>query len=244
MSSTKCAVEAMEEVFLEGDRSSLIAPSSMNLVDRTKIIEVENLDFDNLPKKRLYAFSKRLLDVVLGSIASVVCAIPMIIIAILVKADSPGPVFFRQERLGLNGRPFILVKFRTMAMDAENDGAQWAQDEDPRVTRLGRKLRESRLDELPQFWGVVKGDLSLIGPRPERRIFHDEFEKYIHGFSQRLLVPPGISGLAQVRGGYNLLPEEKIIYDLEYIKNRSLLLDVKIMLETLVVVLSTHDGAR
>ena len=129
-----------------------------------------------------------------------------------------------------------------MTVDAEKNGAQWAVAQDNRVTRVGSFLRACRLDEIPQFWGVIIGDLSIVGPRPERAIFYDEFEKYIHGFKQRLLVTPGLTGLAQVNGGYDLKPAEKIIYDLEYIKNQSLLLDLKIMIKTVKIVLLGRKG--
>lgn len=213
------------------------------LVDTSKVIELERIDFDSLPKKTGYRIVKRIFDIASCSVALVLCAIPMGIIAILVKTDSPGPVFYRQERLGLNGKPITVTKFRSMREDAEAMGAKWADGEDPRVTKIGAKLRQSRLDELPQFWAVIKGDLSLIGPRPERKVFYDEFEKYIHGFSQRMHVMPGISGLAQVNGGYDLLPAEKVIYDLDYVKNRSLLMDLKIIFKTIGVIFS-HEGAR
>ena len=137
----------------------------------------------------------------------------------------------------------MVTKFRSMRLDAEAAGAQWAQGSDPRVTKVGRVLRRTRLDELPQFWSVVKGDMSLIGPRPEREVFYKEFEKYIHGFSQRMMVKPGISGYAQVNGGYDLIPEEKILFDLAYIKNRSVKMDWAIIMKTLAV-LFNHQGAR
>ena len=213
------------------------------LVDTSKVIELEHIDFDALPKKPIYHFMKRAFDIVSCSIALVICAIPMGVIAIMVKRDSPGPVFYRQERLGYMGKPIIVTKFRSMQTDAEKMGAQWAQGEDPRVTKVGAFLRKTRLDEIPQFWAVVKGDMSLIGPRPEREVFYNEFDKYIHGFSQRMLVKPGISGLAQVNGGYNLIPAEKVVYDLYYIKNQTALLDCSIICETFNVLFS-HKGAR
>ena len=213
------------------------------LIDRSKVIELEVLDPSIVSGKTAYRFAKRAFDIVSCSCALVVCAIPMAVIAVAIKRDSPGPVFYKQERLGLNGKPFILVKFRSMRVDAESMGAQWASDVDPRVTRVGAFLRRSRLDEIPQFASVVTGKLSLIGPRPERKVFYDEFEKYIHGFSQRMLVKPGITGLAQVNGGYDLKPEEKVVYDFEYIKNRGVVLDAKIIAKTFSVLFS-HKGAR
>lgn len=190
-----------------------------------------------------YRFVKRTFDVVACSAALVVLAIPIGVIAVMVKRESPGPAFYAQTREGKDGKPFKLYKFRSMYTDAESRGAQWAVDDDPRVTPLGKKLRNSRLDEIPQFWNVVKGDMSLVGPRPERPAFCREFEKRIDGWNQRTLVRPGITGYAQVHGGYELLPKEKSRLDIEYIENRSLLMDLKIMLATFGV-LKTGEGAR
>ena len=213
------------------------------LVDTTKIIEIEKIDVEALPKRYGFRFVKRAFDIVSCSCALVICAIPMAVIAIAVKADSPGPVFYKQERLGLNGKPFNVVKFRSMRIDAEAAGAQWAAGDDPRVTKVGSFLRRTRLDEIPQFAAVVCGKMSLIGPRPERAVFYNEFEKYIHGFSQRMLVKPGITGLAQVNGGYDLLPEEKIVYDIEYIKHCDIGMDLSVIGKTFSVLFS-HEGAR
>lgn len=190
-----------------------------------------------------YRFVKRAFDVVACSAALVVLAIPMGVIAAMVRRESPGPAFYAQTREGKDGKPFKLYKFRSMYTDAESRGAQWAVDGDPRITPLGKKLRNSRLDEIPQFWNVVKGDMSLVGPRPERPAFCRAFEKRIDGWNQRTLVRPGITGYAQVHGGYELLPKEKSKLDIEYIENRSLLMDLKIMLATLGV-LKTGEGAR
>ena len=224
-------------------KSTGAAVDVSDLVDISKVIKVEKIDVSTLPKKYVYFFLKRLFDIVSCCVAIVILAIPMCIIAILIKKDSPGPVFYKQERLGKNGKPFMLIKFRSMYIDAEARGAQWAQDDDPRVTPIGKKLRSTRLDELPQFFQVVSGKISLVGPRPERKVFYDEFEKYIHGFNQRLVIKPGISGLAQVSGGYDLKPAEKVVYDIDYIKNCSVGLDLKIIFKTLKIVL-THEGAR
>lgn len=190
-----------------------------------------------------YRFVKRAFDVVACSAALVVLAVPLAVIACKVKRESPGPAIYAQTREGRDGKPFRLYKFRSMYADAESRGAQWALDDDPRITPLGKKLRSSRLDEIPQFWNVVRGDMSLVGPRPERPAFCREFERRIDGWSQRTLVRPGITGYAQVNGGYELLPKEKARLDIEYIERRSLLLDLKIMLRTLGV-LRTGEGAR
>ena len=190
-----------------------------------------------------YRFIKRAFDIVSCGCALVVLAIPMAVIALKIKSESPGPVVYAQERVGLNGKPFEVYKFRSMYVDAEKCGARWAAGDDPRVTPFGRFMRKTRLDEIPQFWNILKGDMSLIGPRPERPAFCAEFEGRIHGWHWRTKVRPGLSGLAQVEGGYDLLPKEKIVLDLEYIEHRSLALDAQIILKTLGVV-RTGRGAR
>lgn len=239
----KHADDLLKHANYNDEPDSAVVATVNRLVDKSKIIELEYIDPDKLPKKPVYHFVKRVFDIVSCFIALIICAIPMCIIAILVKRDSPGPVFYRQIRLGYMGREIEVVKFRSMRTDAEALGAQWTRGEDPRVTKVGAVLRRTRLDELPQFWAVVKGDMSLIGPRPEREVFYNEFEKNIHGFSQRMYAMPGITGLAQVNGGYDLLPEEKVLYDLEYIKNCSIGVDWKIIWKTLAVLFS-HEGAR
>ncbi len=192
---------------------------------------------------KAYLFAKRLFDIVAALFFMVLLAIPMVAIAVCIKLDSPGTVLYRQKRLGKDGKEFDVLKFRSMHMDAEESGAQWASLEDPRTTRIGGCLRKCRLDELPQLYCILVGDMSFVGPRPERPVFYKEFAKYIDGFEQRLAVVPGLTGLAQVRGGYELDPEEKIVYDVEYIENRSAWLDLKILFETVAVVFN-HDGAR
>ena len=190
-----------------------------------------------------YRAVKRTFDFLASLFAILVLALPMAIIAVCIKLDSEGPVLYKQERLGKNGRPFGVLKFRSMRVDAEAGGAQWASENDPRVTKVGAFLRKCRLDELPQFFCVLAGQMSLVGPRPERPFFYDEFDKYLDGFRQRLLVTPGLTGLAQVSGGYDLDPEEKIVYDVQYIETRSLLTDLKIIFKTVAVIFS-HDGAH
>lgn len=216
----------------------VVTPTESTTEKKTYVIEYVE------PKKQVfYYFIKRFFDFLLSLLALIILAIPMVVIAIIIRLDSPGPAIFSQERLGKGGKPFILYKFRTMRIDAEKDGPQWAQENDSRCTKVGNFLRKTRIDEFPQFINVVKGDMSLVGPRPERKHFYDEFEKYIKGFSNRLVVRPGITGLAQVTGGYDLLPEEKIVYDMKYIKEMSIKLDFYCILQTVRVVF-THDGAR
>lgn len=168
----------------------------------------------------------------------------MLIIAVIVKLTSPGSVLYKQERLGKDGVSFEIIKFRSMYADAENNGAQCSDGEnDERITPFGKFLRRTRMDELPQFAQILTGKMSLVGPRPERECFYEKFETYIHGFSERLKVKPGLTGLAQVSGGYDLRPEEKVVYDIEYIKKRSLWLDLKCILLTVRIIFS-HNGAR
>ena len=197
-----------------------------------------------LAKKPIYSFVKRLFDVVFSLVLMILLFIPMLLLGALVWCTSKGTALYRQERLGLNGKPFQLIKFRTMVDDAEKNGAQWSGgDTDERITKVGAFLRKSRLDELPQLWCIFIGTMSFVGPRPEREIFYDKFETYVHGFRQRLMVKPGLTGWAQINGGYDLRPEEKIVYDVEYMKKRSLWMDLKILVKTVAIVFN-HKGAK
>jgi len=203
--------------------------------------EVE--DLGELEPRRGYSFCKRAMDIVLATIALLIALVPMLIIAFLILCTSRGGAFYCQERLGLHGAKIRIIKFRTMYLDAEKAGAQWSSGKhDVRITGIGRFLRKFHLDELPQLLCILKGDMSIVGPRPEREVFYDEFEKYIHGFYQRLKVKPGLTGLAQVSGGYNLKPEEKIVYDIQYIKTRSIWTDIKIIFATVKVVFRGKDA--
>ncbi len=184
---------------------------------------------------------KRIVDMALSLIGLFLALPVMALAAAAIKLESPGPVFFRQPRLGQNGRVFILNKFRSMRLDAEKEtGPVWAQERDPRVTRVGALLRTTRLDELPQLINVLIGDMSFIGPRPERPEFVYELQKRIPFYMERLSLKPGITGWAQVKYGYGASVEdalEKLQYDLYYIKNLSLFLDFLILLNTIQVVL-------
>jgi sugar transferase (PEP-CTERM system associated) len=184
--------------------------------------------------------AKRVLDVVLSFALMLVLLPLMLVTAITIKLDSKGPVLYRQMRIGLNGMTFRLYKFRTMAEDAEKSGARWAEENDPRITRVGRFLRATRIDELPQLWNVLLGEMSFIGPRPERPDFNRELEAAIPYYDLRHLVKPGITGWAQVLYPYGASVEdarEKLQYDLYYIKNYSVMLDLVILIRTLRVVL-------
>lgn len=190
-----------------------------------------------------YLFAKRLFDIAASLLAGIVLLLPMLVIALIIRLDSPGPALFRQERLGKDGKPFTMLKFRSMYLDAEVNGPQWAAVNDHRCTRVGRVLRNSRLDELPQLWNILKGDMSFVGPRPERACFYDAFETYIPGFRDRLQIKPGLTGWAQINGGYELKPEEKLVYDLEYIDSCGVKTDLLCILKT-VPLAFTHKGAR
>lgn len=190
-----------------------------------------------------FCLLKRCFDIVCAMVGLVLLFLPMVLIAVLIRLDSPGPVIYKQERLGQNRKPFVLYKFRSMRMDAEEDGPQWAEKDDARTTKIGRFLRNSRLDELPQFWNILCGEMSFVGPRPEREYFYNIFVAYIPDFEKRMLVKPGLTGWAQVNGGYDLQAEEKIVFDLEYIRKRSIKMDIRCILKTVKLVF-THEGAR
>ena len=237
-------VKAVLKAFSQtpGLAESPIAPDVLEkLLPDGEIVELPELK--RVAGSLGYCFAKRAFDIVSCSIALIILAIPMAVIAAKVKLESPGPAIYAQTRVGKSGKKFKIYKFRSMYTDAEARGAQWAAGDDPRITPFGRKLRKSRLDELPQFWNVVRGDMSLIGPRPERPVFHEAFCKRIRGWEQRLAVRPGITGLAQVMGGYDLLPKEKALFDIEYIENRSIKMDWSLIWKTLRT-METGEGAR
>ena len=194
-----------------------------------------------LKEKVIYEAAKRAFDIMLSVVAMAVLLIPMVIIPLVIILDSPGNPLYTQVRLGKNEKPFKIYKFRSMSLNAEEEGIQWAEKEDSRITRAGRFLRKTRLDELPQLINILRGEMSFVGPRPERPEFYDVFDTYIIGFRQRMQVKPGLTGLAQVNGGYTLRPEEKILYDVEYIKRRSILLDLLCVLKTVCVVFHGVD---
>jgi len=184
--------------------------------------------------------TKRWLDIA-SSALSLILSLPLcLFVALAVKLDSSGPVFYRQDRVGQDGKTFTMLKFRSMRNDAEENGPKWAAINDDRITRVGRFIRKYRLDEIPQMINVLKGDMSFIGPRPERPIFVDKFAKEIPYYPQRHVVKPGISGWAQIRYPYGASKEdalEKLKYDLYYIRHFSIFFDISIILETGKVVL-------
>ena len=190
---------------------------------------------------------KRVFDILCSLVLILVAAPVMLLAAIAIKLESPGPIFYRQERVGFNGKGFQVIKFRSMRTDAEQDGKpRWATANDSRVTRVGNIIRLLRIDELPQVFNVFSGDMSLVGPRPERQFFVDQLTAEIPYYAVRHSIKPGVTGWAQVRYKYGATIEdsqEKLQYDLYYVKNHSLFLDFVILFETVGVVL-TGKGAR
>ena len=184
---------------------------------------------------------KRLCDVAYASLLLILTMPLFIVVPLLIKADSPGPIFFRQKRTGKSNKPFWIIKFRTMKVDAERNGPQWAQLNDNRITRLGRFLRKTRIDELPQLFNVIRGEMSLIGPRPERPEFDETLRAAIPLYDKRYSLKPGITGWAQVNFPYGSSIDdamEKVELDLFYLKNATLWLDLKILFKTAFIVIT------
>ncbi len=189
---------------------------------------------------------KRILDILFGAFLGLFSLPICILAAIAIKLEDRGPVFYSQERIGLYGKPFTVYKFRTMRTDAEKFGAQWATKDDPRITKVGKFLRKTRIDELPQIFCVLKGDMSMVGPRPERAVFIGKLREKIPFYISRLKMKPGLTGWAQVRHHYDTSIEDvqiKLQYDMYYYENMSLLLDFQILVRTVYVVL-TGKGAQ
>lgn len=216
-----------------------------HLEQRFHYVEVELLPDDahpdTAPLQLPQRWLKRLLDITL-SLALLLLTLPLwLLTALAIRLESPGPVFFRQRRTGLDNREFEILKFRSMYQDAEKDGARWAAPNDKRVTRTGYFIRRTRIDELPQLLNVLKGDMSLIGPRPEREVFIHELEQHIPFYRFRHTVKPGITGLAQVRYTYGASIKDamhKHRHDMYYLKHQSLWIDVKILLKTIQIVVT------
>jgi sugar transferase (PEP-CTERM system associated) len=201
---------------------------------------------DGFRRSASMVFMKRTFDLAFGILGLTLSLPLMAAIALAVRLDSEGPALYRQPRVGLGGKVFQMLKFRSMRMDAEDNGPQWAEENDPRSTRLGRWLRRYRLDELPQFMNVVRGEMSLVGPRPERLEFVEELRDLIPFYDERHAIPPGLTGWAQVEYSYGASVAEtarKLEYDLFYLKNMSVLFDLAIVLRTIGVVFGGR-GAR
>ncbi|MBQ8359100.1 MAG: sugar transferase, partial [Oscillospiraceae bacterium] len=182
---------------------------------------------------------KRLMDIILCSVAMIVAAPVMAVVAVAIKLEDGGPVFFKQKRMTRGGREFDILKFRSMIVDAEKyAGAVLATEDDPRITKVGKFIRATRLDEIPQILNILKGDMSIVGPRPERKVIADEYYKDIPEFAYRLKVRGGLTGYAQIYGKYNTSAYDKLRLDLMYIENYSLMMDIKLIILTLRIIFS------
>ncbi|MBW4027387.1 MAG: sugar transferase [Acidobacteria bacterium] len=213
-----------------------------------KLIRAAQMSFGKgFAPSHVWGVISRALSALAAAVALILTVPIFLAVSLLIKMDSQGPVFYMQERVGLNGKVFLTIKFRSMRTDAETlTGPVWASDHDPRVTRVGRILRTLRLDELPQLWNVLRGDMNLIGPRPERPHFVSALKQQIPYYDLRHCIPPGITGWAQVSAGYGATVEEseqKLEYDLFYVKNRSICLDAAIVVKTIRIMIS-GKGAR
>ena len=219
----------LTDIMLRGARNITLFDTPLLLVKGTGLTPAERV-------------AKRIMDVVISAIVLLILAPLMLLIAAAIKLEDGGPVFFRQKRLTRNGVEFDILKFRSMVVDAEKyAGAVLATDNDPRITRVGRIIRPFRLDELPQLINILKGDMSVVGPRPERKVIADEYCKDIPEFAYRLKVRGGLTGYAQIYGKYNTSPYDKLRLDLMYIENYSLLLDVKLMILTIRILFSKES---
>ncbi|MBL3822876.1 exopolysaccharide biosynthesis polyprenyl glycosylphosphotransferase [Bacillus sp. BSL6] len=211
-------------------------------IDYQRSVNTQNIHIQQEPST-VYLRIKYVIDFIVSLIGLVILSPVILIFSLLIVLESPGSPFYSQERLGKNGKNFKVLKLRSMRKDAEKNGAKWAEQNDPRITKIGLFIRKTRIDELPQLINILKGEMSLVGPRPERPIFTEKFEKETPGFKNRLKVRPGLTGWAQVNGGYEITPKEKLILDIYYINNASLIMDLKIMIKTISVVI-TGSGAR
>jgi len=189
---------------------------------------------------RIAGLFRNVMHRLVALIGGILCLPIAILTAILIKLESTGPVFYRQERVGKNGKPFTLMKFRSMVVDAEKEGPVWASSSDDRATRVGRIIRKIRVDEIPQFWSILRGEMSFVGPRPERPHFVSQLAQEIPYYEQRHLIAPGLTGWAQIKYPYGASIEDarqKLQYDLYYIKNQSLVLDAIILFETIKIIM-------
>lgn len=222
-----------KEVFLVPDLIDMLLNSAeTNCVEDTLLLRLKPPGLDERQR-----FLKRVSDIIIALLMLLAVSPIMILLMLIIPILSPGSAIFTQERLGKNAVPFKVIKFRTMINNAEQKtGPVLAMENDPRITRFGTLLRGTRLDELPQLINVLKGDMSIVGPRPEREFFVDQFTESIPYYGYRMAVKPGITGFAQVKGNYTTEPEDKLRFDIMYIRNYSFRLDIKILFQTIGVV--------
>ena len=207
------------------------------------VIDTPILKIGRFGPNELEAIIKRLIDI-LGSLVLLIIASPvMLITALAIKLNDGGDILFKQKRLGLNGREFMVYKFRSMIMDAEkNTGAILAKNNDDRITKVGKFIRMTRIDELPQLINILKGEMTFVGPRPERPEMYEEIVKEIPEFRYRLMVKAGLTGYAQIYGKYNTTRRDKLLLDIYYIENYSIITDLKLMILTLKVCLMPESS--
>lgn len=233
-----CTAAEKEVLLIPDYYDLLVTTSDIQQIDDMMVYSIQ-------PAKRLKSndWLKRVWDVIGSAILIVISSPFLLLFFILIPLTSKGPALYAQERIGLNGKPYFIYKFRSMITNAESQtGPTLATESDPRITTIGKWIRATRIDELPQLFNVIKGDMSLVGPRPERDYFIQQFNKDIPYYNQRLAVRPGITGLAQVLANYTTSVEDKLHYDLMYIRDHSIFLDVKILFQTIRVVLQRDQA--
>jgi exopolysaccharide biosynthesis polyprenyl glycosylphosphotransferase len=239
------------DVCLDDRKSLYIIPRVYDIaLQNSKLQRVDDIPVLKVKKIGLtieQKISKRLLDVILASVGIVLSLPLMLVISVLIKLEDKGPVIYMQERITEGGRIFNVMKFRTMIINAEQyTGPVFSGNLDPRITKIGRVLRAARMDELPQLFNIISGDMSVVGPRPERPFFVEQFKKSIPDYKYRTLVKAGLTGLAQVLGRYNTTAEDKVRYDILYIKNYSIFYDIKLILQTIKIIFvkDSTEGIR
>ncbi|MFT8314240.1 MAG: sugar transferase [Clostridium sp.] len=228
----KCLIEQKSILIVPAMSDLALLGSKLNKIDDLPLLKAKSLCLTEEEKA-----IKRVLDVILAFVGIVIASPFMLLIAISIKLSDGGNVFYKQERVTEGGRNFNVIKFRSMKMNAEKlSGPVLATDEDPRITKVGKIIRAIRMDELPQLFNILNGDMSIVGPRPERPFYVDKFEKEIPDYKYRTVVKAGLTGLAQVLGKYNTTPQDKVRYDIIYIKNYSILLDIKLIFQTIKII--------
>lgn len=235
----KTCLEARREAYVVPDLYDImLSHGSMLQLNDLPVVEVRDIRLSFIQ-----GATKRTIDLFLASLCLIVLTPILVVCAVVVAMSSPGPVFYIQERTGLKGKPFLLYKFRTMVHNAEkHTGPVLSSENDPRTTRVGRFMRTTRLDELPQLFNVIKGNMSIVGPRPERPFFVEQFINEFPDYRYRYVVKPGLTGMAQVFGKYTTSAEDKLRFDLYYIRNYSPLLDLKIILQTIPIALGSESA--